>query len=89
MVIDLSEVTKAKSFAQVFFLQKINKVKIYSLFNSVKKVLIALFKKVHYLKPHAQESLTTHQLFAEHLQEIGFCKCLFKLQSLKQLLCKG
>ena len=37
MVIDLSEVTKAKSFAQVFFLQKINKVKIYSLFNSVKK----------------------------------------------------
>ena len=55
MVIDLSEVTKAKSFAQVFFLQKINKVKIYSLFNSVKKVLIALFKNVHYLKSHAQE----------------------------------
>lgn len=55
MVIDLSEVTKTKSFAQVFFLQKINKVKIHSLFNSVKKEMIAFFKKVHYLKSHAQE----------------------------------
>lgn len=45
MVIDLSEVTKAKSFAQVFFLQKINKVKIYSLFNSVKKSVDCVIQK--------------------------------------------